>query len=337
MFPSGAQKKRAGVRKGNGSQREKPSTGLPLPNFQTLYSSLQSRSSQDSSSSAFSGADTYPSSSSQTMNHHQCLDSPSSHHQTLVCPSSQPFDYSSAPQSSTFPTSQPLTLPSPLPLSSPYPACPSSPSLAFPDAYPTPSLHSGPENTSGSNSLGWRGRTPTSSPFPTRDPDQPTEDYVGAWGGGEAWESGHNFQRPWVPETSFQGNVAVPSTIGSSADPTQPGPSTTTPDTQHCRRRKLKMYQWAPQQDPALEEMRLRALDRFNKRKDAEQYERNLNITLNKGLQENEAYKNQIAETMENIQWYSQQVNQMEMVIQGQLPPGTRPQSDFKSGPSSMH
>lgn len=340
MFPSGAQKKRAGVRKGNGTSREKHSTGLTLPDFHTLYSSLQSRSPQDSSTSALSGMDAYPSSSSSTMNHHQSLDSPFSHHQDLACASSQPFDYSSGPQSSPFPTS-------PQPLTSPYPA---SPSLAFPDAYPAHSLHSGAENISGSSNLGCRGQgyqtplpvnTPTSSfdvtPFPTRDPNHPTEDDVGIWGGGEARESGQNFQRPWVPESSFQGNATVPSTIDSSVDLIQPGPSTTNPDTQRCQKRKLKMYQWPPQQDPTLEEMRLRALDRFTKRQEAEQYERNLNITLNKSLQEKEAYKNQIAETRESIEWYSQQVSQMQMAFQGQLPHGTRPQSDFKSGSSSMH
>ncbi|KAK3870034.1 hypothetical protein Pcinc_024685 [Petrolisthes cinctipes] len=337
MFPSGGKRKSAVRKEGNVNLSRELSTGMPLPDFQALTNSLQSHGSE-ASTSAFSKAVTYPS-SSLTMN--QSLDP--SFQQPLVYPSSQSFSHDSL-QSSLFPTPQPLTLPSPQPLSSPS-AYPHSPSLALiSDTYQTPVLHSGPENSN--VSLGWREQgyqsvpvNPSASlnvtPYPTCDPDQDTEGEGGAWGG-EEWESEHTIQGPWASDSAVQSNAGVLSTPGS-VTPGQPGTSFT-PGSQQCRQRKLKMYQWPPQQDPKLEMMRLRALDRYNKRLQEEQQERDLNRSLIKGIEETGAYKKEVAKTMQNIQWYDQQLRQMKMILQSQGRSGThQDNNDLMPGPSSMN
>ncbi|KAK4301338.1 hypothetical protein Pmani_026510 [Petrolisthes manimaculis] len=321
MFPSGGKRKTAVRKEDNGNLSRELSTGMPLPNFEALTYSLQPQGSE-ASTSAFS--------TSLTMN--QSLNP--SFQQPLDYPSSQSLSHDSL-QSSLFPT---LTLPALQPLSSPS-AYPHSPSLdLISDSYQTPVIHSGPDNIN--VNLGWREQgyqsvpvNPSASlnvtPYPAAcHPDQDSVGEGGAWGGQE-WESEHAIQAPWASNSAVQNNGGVLSTPGS-VTPGQPG-------TQQCPKRKLKMYQWPPQQDPKLEMMRLRALDRYNKRLQEEQEERNLKRSLAKGMEETGAYKRELAKTMQNIQWYDQQMNQMKMILQSQGRSWTHQDNDLIPGPSSMN
>lgn len=98
----------------------------------------------------------------------------------------------------------------------------------------------------------------------------------------------------------------VPSPVAAVATVEEEGSRSRRPKTYQSR--KMKVYQWPPQEDPKLEQKRLRAIREFRKRQKDEEEERDLMNTLHTTTQETNALRQEVIRSRQMVETLERQV-----------------------------
>lgn len=208
-----------------------------------------------------------------------------------------------------FPLSSPLTY-SPLsasdiPLSPQYPASylpPPYSSAATPASVITsvPSPHQSVHSPDSLASVAWRESVDASG-------------LTVAWENVEVVEQTRNTWSPaaGVHTTGDGGGTSVadrnaPSPAAASATGVEEGSRSRRP--KNYQSRKMKVYQWPPQEDPKMEQKRLRAVREFRKRQKEDEEEKDLMNTLHTTTQETNALRQEVIRSRQMVDTLERQV-----------------------------
>lgn len=97
-----------------------------------------------------------------------------------------------------------------------------------------------------------------------------------------------------------------PAPAASAATVVEEGSRSRRPKTYQSR--KMKVYEWPPQEDPKLEQKRLRAVREFRKRQKEEEEERDLINTLLTTTQETNALRQEVIQSRQMVETLERQV-----------------------------
>ncbi|KAK4301344.1 hypothetical protein Pmani_026516 [Petrolisthes manimaculis] len=253
-------------------------------------------------------------------------------HQSSPFPSPQPLTFPSS-QPLTFPSPQPLTFPSSQPFTSPSSYIPSGPSN-----FPTPTtMHSGRGSIGESQCWGGQGYpAPVSMLLPMNPPTSVSATANPSCGSGGGGQDGAWGQVVWEPEPVPSGSWVPGSITQNNQAVLSPSLNQLATNSQQPYENKCTWYKLPPQQDPEKEKRRLRALREFNKRQQRKKEEQDLLNILATTTLENDNNRAEIMRTRQNIEWYSEQVQQTEMSLQQLLDEDLAQQNiHFMPGPST--